>query len=243
MQRIIPLLFLLSACNLHEEKHEPFPLPTIPDNQWTTYEGKWLTEEGIVRVELSLKTGPFGIDSDFKLGESTELNSKAFGSFSKGKYTVLYGLPNNEVGIVINNLGAKTKSFHFRHKESSQFDMSEEMFFLTRGDGELLPCDRNFNPITTDPRFGLHKILDKFTVEGYVTFESDKALFFEQNTGVEWRLANLGEYDEVKTKYEELVKEKFEGIYVRALAYSTPDAVSGKAIVIKRIIVIGDQQY
>jgi hypothetical protein len=146
------------------------------------------------------------------------------------------------VGIRVKNLSSQTKGIHFRQKESSEFDMSEEMYFITSGSDELLPCDKNFTPITTDTKFGLHKRLDKFTVEGYITFQEDTAMFFERNTLVEWHVANLGEHDELKVKYNELAREKFEGVYLRALAYSIADSVSEKALVIKRIGVIGETQ-
>ena len=46
--------------------------------------------------------------------------------------------------------------------------------------------------------------------------------FFVKNTRKKWAVAQFGHYREAVKKYHELAKEKHEGIYLKALAYSTP---------------------
>ena len=128
--------------------------------------------------------------------------------------------------------------------------MPDEMFFLTRGNDELLPCDDNFKPITTDRRYTLHKRSRLFTVEGYITFgqdsaeyfKQDSATFFERNTSEYWRVTDLGEFNELRLLYKKLAKEKFEGVYLKALAYSVMDTTlrEKNVLVIKRISDVGN---
>ena len=82
-----------------------------------------------------------------------------------------------------------------------------------------------------------------FTVEGYFTVEQDSVDFFERNTGEYWKVADLGEFNELVVAYNKLAKEKYEGVYLRGLAYSVRDitSVTGKdALVIKRIKSLGN---
>jgi hypothetical protein len=103
-------------------------------------------------------------------------------------------------------------------------------------------CDNNFTPLTTDRRYTLHKRSRLFTVEGYFTLEPDTVKFFERNTREDWSVTDLGEYHELIASYKDLAKGKYEGIYLKALAYSVLDttSITGKnALVIKQIKSIG----
>lgn len=63
-------------------------------------------------------------------------------------------------------------------------------------------------------------------------------MFFERNTRERWKVTDLGEFNELRLIYKQLAKEKHEGIYLRALAYSVLDTTSPgekNALVIKRI--------
>jgi hypothetical protein len=111
----------------------------------------------------------------------------------------------------------------------------EEMFFITRGHDELIPCDNEYKPLTTDWRYTLHRRSNLFTVEGYVTFDSDSAEFYERNVMERWRLADLEEFQELKEKYRQTAKEKYEGIYLKALAYSVADTIPDSE---RRLLVI-----
>ena len=241
MKKVFTLIFLLFECTVHEkQKQEPFPVLTISDDEWATYEGRWLANDDIIRFELSLKSGAFGVDSDYKLVESFESDSLASGTTSQGMYSSYNGFANNELGICLHDLDTYSKAMHWRFKKST--DMSDEMFFMTRGNDELLPCDDSFKPITTDRRYTLHKRSKLFTVEGYITFNQDSAVFFERNTREPWKVTDLGEFNKLRLMYKQLAKEKYEGIYLKALAYSVLERTSQReknALVIKRIKNVG----
>ena len=239
MKKLFVFIFLLSACTVHEkEKQKPFPVFTISDDEWATYEGKWLNNDGVIRFELSLKSGGFGVDSYYKLVESFESDSLASGTESQGSYSTHYGFANKEVGICLHDLSEYSKGFYLRYKPSQRMDIPEEMFFITHGNDELVPSDDHFKPITTDRRYTLHQRSKLFTVEGYITFEHDTATFFERNTCEHWKVTNLGEFNEIRSIYKQLAKVKYEGIYLKALAYSVTDPTfksEKDALVIKQI--------
>ncbi len=244
MKGIFVLIFILFACTAHEKKkQEPFPLLTISEDEWATYEGRWLTNDGLVGLELSLKTGVSGVDSFYKLHEFFLSDSLASGTGSEGMYSTYYGIVNKELGICLHDLSEYSKGNYLRFKKSQDPTMPDEMFFITRGNDELLPCDDNFKPITTDRRYTLHKRSKLFTIEGYITFHHDSTEFFERNTAEHWKVTDLGEFDKLKLMYKQLAKEKYEGVYLKALAYSVLDTTShrGKnALVIKWVKDVGN---
>lgn len=240
----VSVLTILTACAPQKkEKYEPFPLITIADEEWATYEGKWLTKDGILRLELSIQqTSSVGVDSYYILLEAFESDSSANGTKSQGKCSIYYGLTDDEIGIRLRDLALYSKGVYFRVSESKYLNLSEEMFFVTRGSNELIPCDENFKPITTDRRYTLHKRLNHFTIEGYITFYQDSVEFFERNTREYWKVADLGEFGELKSTYKQLTNENNEGMYLKALAFSVSDTTSRKgnrALVVKRIQAVG----
>lgn len=240
MRKILCLLIGLSGCMSNEkEKTILFPMLTVNDDEWAIYEGRWLTQGGSIHFELSLKTGPVGTDSYYVLHESFISDSLSHGTTSQGRYSTFYGSNNKEVGICLRELALYDFSMALRYQKSP--DMPEEMFFLTRGDRELLPSDDSFKPLTTDRRYTLHKRSKQFTVEGYLTVENNSVSFFERNTHERWRVADLGEYDQLKELYTRLAREKYEGIYLKALAYSVSDTIPDEqALVIKRLAAVGN---
>lgn len=245
------LIFFLSSCRYSDKKPIVFPSIGTSEDEWAVYEGRWLSQDGIIEFELKLKTGTGGIDTYYKLHERM-LSTKRAGSLSsQGMYSSYYGLSNKQTGIWLHDLDAfNIGKFptHLRFKKSL-LDDSEEMFFITRGIDELLPSDNNFKPIASDWQNTLHKRSKLFTVEGYITFDQsgvlqqDTAVFFERNTMERWRVTNLGEFNELRTSDQELAKEKQEGIYLKALAYSVTDTTSKRnktSLVIKEIKDIGN---
>lgn len=230
----------MSACvSTEQEKTILFPILNIVEDEWATYEGRWLTKGGTIHFELSLKTGPLGMDSYYVLRESFRSDSLSHGTTSHGRYSTFYGSNNKEVGICLRDLGRYEYSVALRYQKSQ--DMPEEMFFLTRGESELLPSDDSFKPLTTDRRYTLHKRSKQFTVEGYLTLENDSVSFFERNTRERWRVTDLGEYDQLRELYNRLAREKYEGIYLKGLAYSVSDTIPGEqALVIKRLAAVGN---
>ena len=243
--KLFLFIVFASSCTVHdEEKQQPFPVSTISvDDEWATYEGKWLTQGGIIRFELSLKSGAFGYPSFYRLRELFVADSSASGAISQGLYSSYSGSSDKEFRICLHGVSTYVKGNYLRYKKSGTVDNEDEMFFMTRGNDELLPCDDLFTPLTVDRRYTLHKRSNLFTVEGYFTLEQDSIEFFERNTSEYWDITDLGEFNELTDAYNKLAKEKYEGIYLKALAYTVRDihSTTGKnALVIKQIKSLGD---
>ena len=135
MSKLLLFIFLASACTVREkEELRPFPTLTISDDdEWATYEGKWLTKGGVIRFELSLKSGALGYDSYYKLSESFEGDSSASGAPSRGLYSSYVGFSNNEFRICLHDVNAYDKGGYLRFNKSDNIDSKDEMFFITRG--------------------------------------------------------------------------------------------------------------
>lgn len=243
MKNILFFTSLLISCTTKDNSSTvDFSTKTISNEEWATYEGKWLSDKGVIRLELSLQRNPHGVSSLYKLSESFESPERASGTRSQGTFSIYHGLPNDEFGIRLHDLKPNSHGIHFRVKQSRFLNLAEEVFFITRGNNELIPCDENFVPITLDRKHTLHKRIDYITVEGYITFDRDSAHYYERNTSEYWKVAELGEYDSLEVKYKQMTTENYEGLYLKALAYSISDstASNGKALVIKRIKALGN---
>ena len=245
MNKLVLSFFILSACAVQEKENQTVfqVLAISDDDEWSTYEGKWLTDGGVIHFELSLKGGAPGYDSYYRLRESFESDSLASGTIKQGIYTSYHDAPNKEFRICLHDVDTYEKGTYLRYRKSGTADFQYEMYFMTRGNDELIPCDNSFSPLTTDRRYTLHKRSNLFTVEGYFTLEQDSIKFYERNTMENWKVTDLGEFNQMKLAYKKLAKENFEGIYLKALAYSVQDSISinGKnALVIKRIKSIGN---
>ncbi len=236
--------FLITSCIVPEKNENKKPTPCVgEDSNRTMYEGKWKTANGILRIELSLEIGAPGVDSNFELFENMESNNSAGGAISRGEYTVFYGLQDDKIGVRLNNLQPTKTTHHFRQSKSWLFDSDEEMYFVSRGSNELLPSDKDFNVYDTAKTFALIKRFSKpFTIEGYITFTTDSTDFFERNTFEHWNVSEFGEYDSLQILYGQMEQEKFQGIYLKALAYAVKNdrsTTKNNSLVIKRILVIG----
>jgi hypothetical protein len=79
-----------------------------------------------------------------------------------------------------------------------------------------------------------------FTAEGFYSAVGDSTEFYETNTGQYWKLAKEGLYDDLLVEYRKKKREKFEGIYLRGLAYSVKELDDKgneiESIVFKRLI-------
>ncbi|MBY0433416.1 MAG: hypothetical protein K2U26_04830 [Cyclobacteriaceae bacterium] len=238
MKKLLLIILVFASCAKYKKVNQPiFVNPIASEDEWAEYEGRWLTNGGIVRLELSLQTGSFGYDANYKLHEFFS-DRRATNCISRGGYSTYSGFANKELGLRLHDLSEYKYGAFLRYKPFYDKGAPDEMYFMTRGKEELLPCDDNFKPITTDTRYTLHKRSKLFTVEGYFTFEADSAKFFERNTFEHWKLADLGEFQELKSHYQKLATEKFEGIYLKALAYAVSDSTAERksALVVKRII-------
>jgi hypothetical protein len=246
LKQILPILLLMASCSSREEKQaDKLFTRSVTPEEWTVYEGKWKTPDGLLRIELFLEEGAPGMDARFKLFESIESTHIGTGSATFGSYTIFYGLQNEEIGIRLNRLAQNSPNQHFRQSKSWFFDDDEEMYFISKGDLQLIPSDESFVPISTEEKFAMTKRLSKpFTVEGYITFSEASAEFFERNTGENWMVSNFGERDTLQTIYGNLAKEKFEGIYVKALAFvgdNDKKSSDKNTLVIKRVLKIGSE--
>lgn len=243
MKYICVAVLLFASCT--PKKGDP-PNPDLlshlsPDIGWTTYEGTWRTETGVHRIELSLQNNFSSFeDASYQLSERNASKESASGTFSRGKFTS-YNLPDNQSGIRLLDLKPSPYASPFRVQEFKLLESSEEMYFVTRGTNELLPADKNFVPLTIDPKSTLHKVLNYFTIEGYITFNEDSVDYFEKNTMQYWKVTDLGEIEKARSLYKQLTKEKYEGLYLRGLAYSVADSLTKtqQALVIKTIRAAG----
>jgi hypothetical protein len=140
MTALLLVTLLLSACTVRDEQKQiAFPaIPVSDDTEWTTYEGKWLTAGGVIRFELSLKSGAFGQDSYYQLRESFESDSASSGTTSQDLYSTFDGFPNKEFGICLHDVNTYEQGTYLRFKKSNGMDSEDEMFFITRGNDELL---------------------------------------------------------------------------------------------------------
>jgi hypothetical protein len=238
-------IFSIACSSPKEEKQVPFSVLPVNENEWAVYEGRVVNESGYTEdIELSLQQAAVGIDSYFKLYRNEKNPMQAISFNSQGTYSVSYGLAKHEQGITVH---CKAKGFPQRTivtESSKKIKIPEvadgdDLYLLTEGADKLIITDNNFKPIKNSFN-ALHRRLNYFTAEGYVTADSTTSEFYERNTGEKWNLAKLVEYDSIKKVYQQLSTEKNEGIYLKALAYSIEDAdstnTSHKSIVIKRIL-------
>ena len=240
MKKLLTFLSLaaLLACS-SPRPEEPFPHYQADEEDWITYEGYLPSKDGLdVFVELSLFPGAPGMESHYRMIERPDPKSAFYGNYSsRGTYSVL-----RTAGASILEITGKTQTGAvFRANGMSQkYELADDLYLKSNGDYELLPVDESFQPI------GGYKLTRRisplFTVEGYFTVYTDTTDFYEKNTGKKWSVAQLGDYNEAVNKYHYLAKEKFEGVYVKALSYSVllkdRQGEDVKALVFKKIIEI-----
>lgn len=215
---LIALAFTgLFSCSQSPEISDPFPVLLTPDNEWITYEGILPSEGGHdALVELKLRPGAPGYESHYKLNESVYLKDAAMGVNSHGNYTVLYGGPDHTLIQIKDRTLINSVS---RGRKIVWGDrVTQDLLLKSNGDYELVLLDKNMQEVI--PSYKLTRRSDLFTVEGYITFANDTVDFFERNTRQPWAVSKLGKYHEADSIYKLLAKEKFEGIYLKALGYS-----------------------
>ena len=238
----------LLACSQSPTDLEPFPHYLMEEEEdWITYEGILPGKDGHqVKVELSLVPATPGMDSYYKIWESIESdapgNQFASSIHSRGRYELL----SSPGASIIRLIDKRKTNALFRAKVTPmefqrELEIREDLILKGNGDHQLILVDDDFNAV--DSRYILtRRNSPLFTVEGYFTVYGDTTDFFEKNTQKQWAVAQLGEYDKAVNKYTYLAKEKFEGVYVKALSYSVvTQNREGKdinALVFKRIIQI-----
>lgn len=244
----LPLAGVL-ACSPSSPELDPFPHYLIDkEEDWITYEGVLPAKNGHeVKVELSLVPATPGLDSYYKISESfeSEEGGHQFASSiqSRGKYNLLSS-PGNSIirlidkrktGALFLGRGATPAEFE------RAYEIKEDLYLKGNGEHELVLIDEDMNVV--DARYTLtRRNSSLFTVEGYFTVYDDTTDFYERNTRKQWTVAQLGEYEKALNKYSYLAKEKFEGVYVKALSYSvaikTREGEETDALVFKKILEI-----
>ena len=232
---------VLFACSGPQSDFEPYPNYLIEEEDWIVYEGTLPSSNGPdVHVELSLFPGAPGVDARWHMTEwyPKALSPKEFGGWirSVGRYNVLSSADGQIIHITDRRfISSVSMGAEFGMPE---FD-NENLYLKSDGQHHLILMDeslaeRNRKYLLTRRSSPL------FTVEGYFSVYDSTADFFERNTGKEWPVAQLAEYDEAVKNYEDLAKEKFEGVYLKALAYAvrhqTKEGKEIDALVFKKIL-------
>ncbi|MGC3944620.1 MAG: hypothetical protein QM762_08885 [Chryseolinea sp.] len=259
MKNYSALVMLALASMGCAEKHETsLALLDSKNQQWTTFEGKMLSPDGdVMEVELSLQEASPGVPSSYRLKSMMITNTHSWVDGSEGKYEVT-PLGHSQFGITLLEATTahhiQTGAFFKRNIDRMRKVPSAppplnttDFYFITKGDGLLASTNDDFNRISGDERYTLHQRSELFTVEGYVTIDPDCTMeFFERNTYENWNVAQLGLYTAIEEKYVGLSTEPWEGIYVRALAYSVTDSMDTTGLrsnlVVKKLIAMGDGQ-
>lgn len=222
MKTLLILLALAAfSCFRRQPVTELYPNYHIEEEDWIVYEGTLPSSYGPdVHVELSLFPGAPGLDSRYQMTESypNTVSPKEYGGWirSVGRYIVL---PSPD-GHIIHISDRRFITSLSMTGEVRMPDFGRENLYL-KSDNEhhLIFIDESLNEKS-------HKYLltrrasPLFTVEGYFSVYNDTTDFFERNTGKEWSVSELAEYDEAVKNYGYLSKEKFEGVYLKALAYT-----------------------
>ena len=237
MRNFIVFLILLTACS-ESAKQEPTNAPVVSSEakKVSVYEGIIQTEDGEGPIELFLEENETGIVSWFEI--RGRLNVNQIFLFATGNYSVLYGAANNEV---ILKLEGQVHSSVMRVKKGERGKAPKpldiKINLMSEGGNKLVLVDDDFDRIDDHGRYTLYRRSRLFTVEGYITFEKTRTDYYEQNAAERWTVAPLGVYNDVQRIYDSLATEEFEGVYLRALAYSVEsDTVDKEFLVIKSIV-------
>jgi hypothetical protein len=220
---MIPLLFV--GCSNPKSEHETFPPLSLPnDHRWVTYEGILPLENDSVEVQLSLLPAAVGLDSKFSLVLQSE---EGTGRSIVGDYHTDYASNDIYVTLLASNMNDFTG-----------------MTFRT-SDGDDLTLARAHKSGAPVRVYKLLKRLRLFTIEGYFSKIDGELEFFERNTRQSWIVIKHGKFNEISAAYEKSVKEKYEGIFVRALAYAVANPLKEsemEALVFKNILQIGEPE-
>lgn len=208
----------LLSCSRHQKSPDSFPSFDIAEEDMIPYEGILPSADGLpAHTELYLRPGPPGMDGDYELHESMNLVNVSVGASSRGKYTVLLAPAG---GRIIQLKSCSLVQRPARENEWLPAERAGRDLYLRGTDGnELALVDNNFQQI--DARYALIRRSALFTAEGYITvYDDSTAEFYERNTRKKWPLAQYGCYTQAVRKYHSSAKEKFEGIYLKALSYT-----------------------
>lgn len=243
LMKTLVILFavLVVSCSGPQCELEPYPNYLIEDEDWIVYEGTLPSSYGPeVTVELSLFPGAPGYESRYNLIESYQNtpSPQEYGGWirSTGRYIVLSS-PDGQIIHITDRNFVESVSLKGEFPRPT-FD-TEDLYLKSDGDHRLIFVDERMKE-GTPPYVLTRRSSQLFTVEGYFSVYNDTSEYFEKNTRKDWSVARLAAYDEAVMKYRTLAKEKFEGVYLKALAYavrhSTSDGKEIDALVFKDIL-------
>ena len=236
MKKILPVLILL-ACS-SKEKTESSPSPIIVDAQEkkevVIYEGMLQLNGEIVPAELSMEQGENGMEAGFTITAGG--NNWTQKRIDRGRYTILYGDANAENKFELH--GRMLSFVKVNTSPRTQPEMRDvTLYFVSDGDQKLIPTDENYDPIVDDGGLTLYRRSRLLTVEGYLTCETNRTELFESNTSEKWNVAPIGVWKNLKEKYDSIATEKFEGVYLKAVAYwIASDSTDDDILVLKTIL-------
>ena len=239
------LIFLLAvavfSCSGPQPDSEPYPNYLIEEEDWIVYEGTLPSSYGPdVHVELSLFPVTPGLDSRYNMIESypNTVSPKEYGGWirSVGRYIVLSSPDGQIIHITDRNF---IRSVSMRGDFPMPEFGTENLYLKSDGEHRLIFIDESLKEQSRKYLL-TRRSSPLFTVEGYFSVYNDTTDFFEKNTRKQWSVAQLGEYDEAVKNYNYLAKEKFEGVYLKALAYAvrhpTREGEEIDALVFKKIL-------
>jgi hypothetical protein len=237
---VIVLAAAVFSCSRPQPVSEPYPNYLIEEENWIVYEGTLPASYGTdVHVELSLFPGSPGLDSRYQMSEYPDtVWPKEYERWIKsaGRYIMLYSPKGPIIHITDRNF---ITAISMRGELQIPEYGKENLYLKSEGEHELVFVDENLKEKNREYVL-IRRSSPLFTIEGYFSVYNDTTDFYERNTQKEWSVAHLGAYDEAVKKHNYLAKEKFEGVYLKALAYTVRHlARDGKeihALVFKKIL-------
>jgi hypothetical protein len=212
------------SCSESQPATDPYPNYLIKDEDWIVYEGTLPTTQGPdVHVELSLFPGAPGLESRYRILEyPNDESQRVYAGWigNRGKYMLL----SSPEGLIIH---IPDRSFVTGIKKKGDFPIPEigkqDLYLKIDGEHKLIFLDENLKELAGNYHL-IRRTSPLFTVEGYFSVYSDTTDFYERNTTKEWAVAELAAYSEAVKNYDLLSREKFEGVYLKALAYTVSHA-------------------
>lgn len=238
----VTLLFTQS-CMQSDNRPDAQPSEVNNHNNWIVYDGRVpLDEKRSLSIELSIKTGENPNEGSYQLREVEE-GEQGEGNLPlrKGIFSAEYDREQDEWILVLHNSahekGVK-RIYRADHNTIREVMFRKNDLMLKRqGDTLMIVLDHERQPITLDPESNpIRRTSRLFTVEGYFVYRGNTAEFFEMNTREKWQISKRGEFYEASRQYHQLAKEKFESLYLKAVAYSIAGDDQHDRLVFKRII-------
>jgi hypothetical protein len=235
------IIFLVCCCQTERNDHAAFPIISANQDKLIVYEGVIPLDSGEeLTIVLGLLPGSPGFPSYYVLDEwSAVHNNLMIGRNSANQFTTLAGSNADEVFIKLHNSRTQNNFFSKRASDTKNKNIkrTKDLWFKTKGN-TLILVDDDLKEVNAE-RFNLIQRSKPFTVEGYITFVNDTVDFFEMNTRETWALADRGQLSKARYNYDRMATEKFEGIYLKGLAYTvdhiSPDGREVTALVLRNI--------